>query len=77
MSDAKVLRNVRIENVEYPLWCNADEQRRAYVLQCLADSTIEGKILRSNCHEMEEYLRDGGKTPATTPRGKPDLKPVS
>jgi hypothetical protein len=54
---------IEYEAPPYPDWADEDEQRRAFVLECLGSADIDGRILLDNCALLAAWLKDGTVPP--------------
>ncbi len=43
----------------YPENVSVDEQRRAFVLDCIGDGNIDGRVLAANCQTICEWIETG------------------
>jgi hypothetical protein len=64
------------EDLVYPHTAPLDEQRRAFVLETMADAELDGRLLVQNMDLVYKWLADGSVPPTEKSKRVPTLKTV-
>lgn len=79
MREAEIEQEIAVEALSYPDTACADEQRRAFVLECMTSCgdapSIDGRVLVANLELVCQWLKCGAVA-APTEKSKRALKAV-